>query len=146
MSIGQATTQLSVKQLLSAVKKLPDNERREFERRFKEWRSRANGAEREAKEKIGAKHLQAEEDLLARIRLNSRLPDAAARRFNRLRRKFQDETITESELTEYQGLISRLEWMTVERLEALIELARMRGADVKTLMRELGLHKKRNVS
>jgi len=145
MSIRQATTQFSVKQLLSAVKQLPDDERREFERRFKEWQNRTKGEAREAKKKTGAKHFQTEEDLLARIRLNSRLPDTAARRFNRLRRKFQDETITESELTEYQGLISRLEWMTVERLEALIELARIRGTDIETLMRQLGLYKKRNV-
>ncbi|MCG3159173.1 MAG: hypothetical protein JMDDDDMK_00159 [Acidobacteria bacterium] len=142
MSMRQAATQFSVKQLLSAVKQLPDDERREFERRFKEWKS---GEGREASGKIGTKRFQSEEDLLARIRLNSRLPDTAARRFNRLRRKFQDETITESELTEYQELISRLEWMAVERLEALIELAQMRGADVKTLMREMGLQKKRNV-
>ncbi len=67
------------------------------------------------------------------------------RRFNQLRRKKQAETLSDSELAELQGLWSRVEWMSVERLEALIELAKLRGTDYKTLMHELGLDKKRNV-
>lgn len=137
----QVTAEMSVRQLLDAVMQLPADERMKFEREFKKLRSRSNGV----KQKPPANRTDTEADLLARIKVNSSLPDAAQRRFNRLRRKFQDETISESELIEYQGLISRLEWMTVERLEALIELARKRGTDVKTLMRELGLLKKRNV-
>lgn len=145
MSTRQVVTQLSVQQLLGAIKQLSADEQHEFERQFKAWQSQADGAQRQAGRRVRDKSSETEEDLLARIRLNSRLPENAQRRHNRLRRKFQDETISEAELRELQGLTSRLEWMAVERLEALIELARRRGTELDTLMRELGLHKKRRV-
>ena len=75
----------------------------------------------------------------------TRYSSASRRRFNLLRRKLQDEKISEAELEELQGLWSRVEGMNVERLETLIELARMRKTDVKSLMSELGLNKKHNV-
>ncbi len=136
-----AATELSVNHLIDVVRQMPDKERREFRRQFKKLEDRANGG----KSKATGSRSDTEDDLLTRIRINSRLPDAAHRRFNRLRRKLQDETISESELTELQGLTSRLEGMAVERLHALIELARLRGTDVKSLMKEMGLNKRRYV-
>ena len=135
----QVTTELSVKQLLDAVRQLPKRELGEFQRQFKKLEVRSNGSFQKANEK----HRNTEEDLLVRIKVNSRLPEAAHRRFNLLRRKLQDEKITESELKELQELTSRLEGMAVERLYALIELARLRGTDVKSLMKELGLNTRR---
>lgn len=83
--------------------------------------------------------------MLARIRFYSHLPQKAQQRLNYLRRKRQAEEITDSELTELQAFWSRVEWRNVERLEALIELAKLRGTDLDTLMHDLGLDKKRNV-
>jgi hypothetical protein len=128
----------SAKQLLAAVKQLPPAELSRFKRQFANWQKK-NGQPRRVETEV-------ETELLARIHLNSRLPETAQRRFNRLRRKLEEETITEVELRDLQGLTSRLEWMSVERLEAVIELARLRGTDVDTLMRELGLLPKRHVS
>jgi hypothetical protein len=127
--------ELSSEQLLAAVKQLPPEKLKEFQQQFTVWQKRNGQAGEPATEK--------ETELLDRIRLNSRLPEAAHRRFQRLRRKLQEETISERELQELQGLTSRLEWMSVERLEALVELAHLRGTDLDTLMRELGLLKKR---
>ena len=134
MSATQAEP--SAKQLLEAVKQLPPAELSRFKRQFASWQKK-NGQAKPV-------NMEVETELLARIRLNSRLPEAAHRRFNRLRRKLEAETITETELLDLQGLTSRLEWMSVERLEALIELARLRDTDVDTLMRQLGLLPKRH--
>ena len=86
---------------------------------------------------------EVEADLLARIRFYSQLPQKPQRRLNQLRRKRQAETISDSELAELQALWSRVEWMNFERLEALLELAKLRKTDLGTLMHDLGLDKKR---
>ncbi len=127
----------SAKQLQAAVKQLPPAELRQFKRQFASWQKK-NGQPEQANTEL-------ETELLGRIRLNSRLPETTQRRFNRLRRKLRAEIITESELLDLQSLTSRLEWMSVERLEALIELARLRDTDVNMLMRELDLVPKRYV-
>jgi hypothetical protein len=136
----QVTTEISVKQLLDVVRQLPKRELNEFQRQFNQLENRSNGVS----QKVNGKYRNTEEDLLIRIKINSRLPDAAHRRFNLLRRKLQDEKITETELKELQELTDRLEGMAVERLYALIELARLRGTDVESLMKELGLNKRRH--
>lgn len=127
----QPQTKLSAKQLMTAIKQLPPAELNRFKRQFANWQKK-NGQPEGANTEL-------ENELLARIRINSRLPEAAQRRYNRLRRKRQDETITQAELSDLRILNSRLEWMSGERLEALIELARLRHTDVQTLMRELGI-------
>ncbi|MEK7831170.1 MAG: hypothetical protein AAB401_08805, partial [Acidobacteriota bacterium] len=79
-------------------------------------------------------------------RLNYSLPDAAERSYKRLRRKLEDEAISEAELKELQFLNSRYESMTVERLASVLELAKLRGKDFDTTWRELGLNKNRRDS
>jgi hypothetical protein len=120
----------NVDDLLAAVKQLPAAELREFQQQFAAW-SGQNGNDDEA--------------LLAVIRTNSALPAREQRRFNRLRRKRQAETLTGSEEQQLQDLWRRVEQMTATRLEALGELARRRGTDVRTLMRQLGLAENRDV-
>jgi hypothetical protein len=133
MPTVEVPAQLSVEHLLAAIKQLSPDELREFKRQFNEWQEQ-NG-----------KQAGSEAELLACIKENSRLPAAEQRRFNRLRRKRQAETLTEAEAAELEALWQRVERMSVVRLEALIELAERRGTDVKTLMRELGLGENRHV-
>jgi hypothetical protein len=116
--------------LLAAVKQLSAAELRAFEEQFATWRGQ-NGENRGRQSD--------EMNLLATIRRNSNLPDSQQRRFERLRRKRQAERLNKREEKELQGLWQRVESMNVARLGALMELARRRGTDVKTLMRELGL-------
>jgi 5'-deoxynucleotidase YfbR-like HD superfamily hydrolase len=61
------------------------------------------------------------------------------RRFNQLRRKLQNETISEREYEELLSLWQEVERRNVERLRALIELAKLRGVSVQELMRQLGI-------
>jgi hypothetical protein len=129
----------TVDDLLAAVKHLPPAELREFRRRFAAWSGQNNEPDR-ASSPSGD-----EEALLAAIRENSALPAPEQRCFNWLRRKRQAGTLTGSEEKQLQGLWRRVEQMNAARLEALGELARRRGTDVRTLMRQLGLPENRDV-
>lgn len=127
------SSQAAVEHLMAAVKRLSSTELREFTRQFAEWREQ-NGKQRDE-----------EAMLLTCIRENSSLPAAEQRRFNRLRRRRQAETLTKAEETDLQALWRRVEQMNVTRLKALTNLARRRGTDVRTLMRELGIAERPNV-
>lgn len=133
MPTVQAPVQLAVEHLLAAIKQLSPAELREFTQQFAQWQEQ------------DSKRVESEAELLAYIEENSRLPAAAQRRFNRLRRKRQAETLTTSEEAELQGLWQRVEQVSETRLEALTTLAERRGTDVQTLMRELRLPENRDV-
>ena len=133
MPTVQVPAQLTVEHLMAAVKQLSPAELREFTWQFAEW------------QKQNGKQVDEEAALLACIEENSRLPAAEQRRFNRLRRKRQAETLTKPEEAELQALWQRVEQMNVVRLEALTKLAQRRGTDVRTLMRQLGLAKRPDV-
>lgn len=127
MPMVQVPAQLTVEHLMAAVKQLSPTEWHEFQQQLTAWQAQ-NGV-REA----------TEAELVTCINTNSRLPAATQRRFNRLRRKRQAETLTPAEAAELQTLWQRVEAMDVARLQALTTLAQRRGTDVKTLMRDLGV-------
>jgi hypothetical protein len=127
MPIVHAPVQLTVEHLIAAVKQLPAAELHEFERKFATWQKR-HGA-----------HTDEEAQLLACIHANARLPAAAQRRYERLRRKRERTELTEAELAEYQSLLQRLEARNVKRLEALLALAQKRGTTLRGFMKALGL-------
>jgi hypothetical protein len=127
----EATVQLTVEHLLTAVKQLTPEELQAFMQQLAARRQENEAAEEAA--------------LLAVVEENSRLPGKMQRRFETLRRKLQAETATKSEVAELQKLWRRVEQMNVTRLEALVKLADRRGTDIKTLMGELGLDKKPGV-
>jgi hypothetical protein len=143
--------EVDVDQLLAAVKQLPAEEMREFERKFAAWRTRARVAKTQARRNGHTKALhrstrqKTEAALLVQIKENSGLPAIQQRRFNKLRRKGQLDEITDTERAELQKLWQQVEQMHVARLEALVELAQRRGTDVKTILRELGLKVNRDV-
>jgi hypothetical protein len=129
----------TARDVLDAVKHLPPGELQEFQQQFAAWSAENNGHN-------GTLLAETDEDsLLAAVRDNSTLPPAEQRRFNRLRRKRQAGTLSKTEEQQLQALWSRVEQMNATRLEALAELARRRGIDVKTVMAELGLRENRDV-
>jgi hypothetical protein len=134
--------QITTEQLFEAIKQLPIKEQLKLRDQLgrlpdPKKNGKRNGHQRKTRAEIEA-------DLLARIRLNSTLPDAAQRRYKSLRRKIETETINEDELKELQFLTSRYESMSVERLAAVIELAKLRGTDFDTTWQELGFDKIRH--
>jgi hypothetical protein len=139
MAIAPPQVPSSVDDLLAAIKRLPPAELREFQRQFAAWSGQNNKPDGPSSQE------PEEEALLAVIRENSALPASEQRRFNRLRRKRQAGTMTGSEEAQLQGLWCRVEQMNAARLEALAELARRRGTDVRALMRQLDLPENHDV-
>ncbi len=77
--------------------------------------------------------------LLATIEEYSRLPDKKHDRYWQLRDKREDETLTDAESDEYESLIKEWEARNVERIRALIALAKKRGTTLRGVMKQLGL-------
>jgi hypothetical protein len=78
-----------------------------------------------------------ETELLGRI--NAGLSEPKARRLESLDSRRQDERLTPEEHAELLSLVDESERLAVGRAEALVELARLRGSTVPSLMRDLGL-------
>ena len=78
-------------------------------------------------------------EVLAFIRANSQLPEKENRRYWELRRKADDEILSDAELPEYQELVRQLGVMNVKRLEALAILVQRWGKPVREIMAEFGL-------
>ena len=74
-----------------------------------------------------------EQELLAKIVTNSRLSEKKQKRYWQLRRKCEDETLTDAELEEYQSLNQEWETRNVKRVEALVALTTKRSIDAEGL-------------
>lgn len=75
-----------------------------------------------------------EEILLQRIQ--RRLPTDDQTRLTYLRQRNETGEITEAEHQELLGYVDRVERQDAERAEALIQLARLRNVELKTLLNE----------
>ncbi len=78
-----------------------------------------------------------ETELLGRV--NAGLSEPQVRRLKWPDALRQEETLTPDEHAELLGLVDASERLAVGRAEALVELARLRGATVQSLMNDLGL-------
>ena len=78
-----------------------------------------------------------ETELLERI--NAGLSEPQARRLETLDARRGAETLTPAEHSELLTLVDESERLTVGRAEALVELARLRGTTVASLMREFSV-------
>jgi len=86
-----------------------------------------------------ARSLSKEEtSLLLKIN-NSGLPEEARERYRELIKKRQEETLTDEEYNELLRLSDESEQRQAERLEALMELARLRNTSLRELMDALGI-------
>jgi hypothetical protein len=85
-----------------------------------------------------APHLSAKESELL-LKINQGLPSEVRTRLNKLAAKRRANTLTTEEQHELIGLTNQLENAEAKRVEALGELARLRGVSVTALMQELGI-------
>jgi hypothetical protein len=91
-----------------------------------------------------APHLSsAESDLLARV--NAGLPIDLVERLAMLRNKRENGSITDVEYEELTRLSDQAEEVHANRLAALVELAKLRGATLPALLDQLGIHFPDNV-
>ena len=126
--------QLKVEHLLQLVKQLSSVELDEFTRQLTEWQQQ--------QEVMGGEAVDPEASdttIVAFIRKNSQLPEKAHRRYWQLRRKREDQTLSDDGQQAYEELIRKLEIMNVKRLEVLAILVQRWGKPVREIMRELGL-------
>lgn len=134
MASIENSTELKVEHLLHSVRQLSPIELDEFTRKLTEWR-----CQREAVIGEDVDPEASDAAILAFIRKNSQLPEKEHRRYWQLRRKSDDETLTDDELPEYQELVRWLTVMNAKRLEALAILVQRWGKPVEEIMVELGL-------
>ena len=127
-------TQLKVEHLLNSVRQLSPVELDEFTRKFAEWQQQQEVVVGEDVDPDAS-----DATIVAFIRKNSQLPEKAHRHYWQLRRKREDETLSDDEQQAYEELIRKLEIMNVKRLEALAILVRRWGKPVREIMGELGL-------
>jgi hypothetical protein len=78
-----------------------------------------------------------ETELLKRV--NTGLSETQASRLKSLDARRREEALTPEEHAELLRLVDESEQLTLGRAEALVELARLRGATVRSLMNDLGL-------
>ena len=133
MATIENPTELKVEHLLSGVKQLSPVELDEFTRKFIEWQQQEAAVD----EDVDPDATDAE--VVAFIRKNSQLPEKAYRRYWQLRRKREDEILSDDEQRTYEELIRKLEIMNVKRLEALAILVQRWGKPIREIMGELGL-------
>jgi hypothetical protein len=114
---------LSVEQLLEAVEHLSPAEQQEFQRRLAA-RQGMNGTP------------GADEEALIRA-ARTRLPAPAERRLRRLSARSERGQLTPRQLAEYQSLAQEAERIDAVRLEALVELARLRNQSVQAVKAEI---------
>lgn len=84
------------------------------------------------------RRLSAEEAALWEI-INRTLPPAAMKRYESLRGKLGDETLSPLEHEELLKLSDEIEVLHADRLNAVIELAAMQGVAVRDLENSIGI-------
>jgi len=73
------------------------------------------------------------------LRINQTLPEKQARRLEELNEKIEESVLTNDEQAELLRLAKRVEKMWIDRLQAIIELAELRGITPQEMMRQLGI-------
>lgn len=127
MSTIPIVAQVSPDKLLEAIEKMDQAELEQFVSQViaLQARRRAPGLS------------QDESDLL--IKINQGLPADVQTRLNELIVKRQVKTLTPDEHDELLHLIAQSEQAEAARVEALAQLARLRGVSLTTLMHDLGV-------
>lgn len=87
-----------------------------------------------------------EVSLLVTIQDNSQLPEKEQQRYQELWHKCEYETLTETELAEYQTLVNELDTRNLKRLDAIIALAELRGKTIDDIIAEVGVKEENSVT
>ncbi len=73
------------------------------------------------------------------LRINRTLPPEKQERYDELRQKREDETLTESEHAELLKFVDELMTIWTDRLQAVVDLAKLRRISPRELMKQLGI-------
>jgi hypothetical protein len=127
MPTVQVEIQLSSEKLLNAVEQLslPDLEQFVSQVLALQAQRRANNLP------------QAEAELL--LKINQGIPSDTQQYYDELMAKRQAEILTPEEHSELLHLTEQIENLQAQRMEYLVELARLRGISLTALMKNLGI-------
>jgi hypothetical protein len=73
------------------------------------------------------------------LKINRTLPEDKQQRYDELNEKRFEETLTKREHAELLGLIEELQDIWAERLQAVIDLAKLRKISPREMMKQLGV-------
>ena len=82
-----------------------------------------------------AEPVLSEEERLIGI-IQQRLPEASQTRLESLRKRLAEETITETEHQELIEFVEQVEQRDVQRAEAMVQLAQLRGVELSVIVQE----------
>ena len=127
MPTVQVQAELSIDKLIEAAGQLSQPELEQFVAQVLALQARRK-----------APSLSQEETALL-MRINSGLPAEVRRRYQELIDKRREERLTQNEYEELLRLTDTAEKRQAERLEAMVELARLRNVPLPELMQTLGI-------
>ncbi len=133
MSTVDTSTELSVEHLLNSVKQLSPVELNEFTQKLTEWQQ-----EHSTDEDLDPN--ASDDEVLAFIKKNTRLPEKENRRYWELRLKREGTDLCNDETVEYEDFLTKLGEMSVKRLEALAILVHRWEKPASEILSEHGLH------
>lgn len=127
MAMVRVTSEVSLNldQLLSGVAQLDTDELRNFVERVSLMLAQRKAA---SLPELEGSLLQA---------INQGLPERTQPRYNELQAKLQDDAIASEEHQELLQLVDVVEQAEADRLQALVELAQLRGLTLPALMEQL---------
>ena len=128
------STELRVEHLLNSVKQLSPVELDEFTKKLAEWQQQQESTVGE-----GVDPDASDDEVLAFIKKNTRLPEKENRRYWELRGKSDDETLIDTELSEYQELVRKLTILNTKRLEGIAILVHRWEKPAEEIIAKFGL-------
>ncbi len=119
MATVDIPTNLRVEHLMNSIKQLSPVELDEFRQKFIEWQQQQDQSPNEDLDPNAT-----DDEVMAYIKRNLKLPEKENRRYWQLRRKSDNETLTDDQLPEYQELVRQLTILNTKRLEGIAILVR----------------------
>ncbi len=135
MSTVDTPTELRVEHLLNSVKQLSPVELDEFTKKLVEWQQ-----QQESRVDENVDPDASDDEIIAFIKKNTRLPDKENLRYWELRLKREDTDLCDDETVEYEDFLTKLAEMNVKRLEALAILVHRWEKPASEILSEYGLH------
>jgi len=133
MSIVDVPTELRVEHLLNSVKQLSPVELDEFTKKLAEWQQEVPTDESLDPD-------ASDDEVLAFIKKNTRLPEKENLRYWELRLKREDTDLCDDETVEYEDFLTQLAEMNIKRLEALAILVHRWEKPASEILSEYDLH------
>ena len=134
MATVDGPTELRVEYLMDSIKQLSPVELDEFRQKFIEWQLQQTHSPDEDLAPNAS-----DDEVMAYIKRNLKLPEKENSRYWQLRRKSDNETLTDEQLSEYQELVRQLTILNTKRLEGIAILVHRWEQPAEEIIAKFGL-------